>query len=79
MLANVIKSSAAIEMSIQVVRAFVKFREIAITHKDLKIKIEAMERKYDKQFNIVFEAIKKLLEPPKEPKRRIIGFRPTQD
>lgn len=78
MLANVIKSTNAIKMSIAIVRAFVKLREIAITHKDLKRKIEAMEKKYDRQFKVVFEAIRKLLEPLPTTKKRI-GFHPSND
>ena len=73
MLANVIKSSIAIEVSILIVRAFVRLREILSTHKELKEKIEAMEAKYDYQFKVVFDAIKELLTPPEKPKRRI-GF-----
>ena len=78
MLANVIKSSTAIKMSIAVIGIFLKLREIAITHKDLQRKIETMERKYDKQFRVVFDAIRKLLEPPEKPKRRI-GFHSHND
>jgi len=78
MLANVLKSSRAIKMSIAIIRTFIKLREIAITHKDLQQKIEAMEKKYDKQFRVVFEAIRKLLTPPERPKRRI-GFRPDNN
>ena len=74
MLTNVIKSATAIEVSILVVRAFARLREIIRTHKDLQRKIEDMEKKYDGQFKIVFEAIKKLMEPPPEKPRRRIGF-----
>ncbi len=73
MLANVLKSSRAIKMSIAIIRTFIKLREIAITHKDLQQKIEAMEKKYDRQFKVVFDAIRKLLTPPEKPKRSI-GF-----
>lgn len=79
MLANVLKSPTAIGASIAIVRAFIKLREIAITHVELRRKIEAMERKYDQQFRVVFEAIRKLLEPPAEKKRRIIGFQTHKD
>ena len=75
MLANVIKSPTAIKMSIAIVRTFVKLRETLLTHKDLQRKIEAMESKYDRQFKVVFEAIKKLLEPLPIVKKRRIGFR----
>ncbi|MGD2279561.1 MAG: ORF6N domain-containing protein [Candidatus Omnitrophota bacterium] len=74
MLANVIKSAAAIEVSILVVRAFARLREIIRTHKDLQRKIEDMEKKYDGQFQVVFQAIKKLMEPPPEKPKRRIGF-----
>jgi len=73
MLANVLKSPRAIKMSIAVIRTFIKLREIAVTHKDLQLKIKAMEKKYDKQFRAVFDALREFLTPPEKPKRRI-GF-----
>ena len=73
MLANVIKSSIAIEVSILVVRAFTRLKEIIRTHKDLQRKIESMEKKYDAQFKVVFDALRQLMETPKKPKREI-GF-----
>jgi hypothetical protein len=54
-------------------RTFTKLREMLMTHKDLKQKIEAMERKYDYQFKIVFNTIKELLQPPVKTKKKI-GF-----
>ncbi len=74
MLANVIKSSTAIEMSIAVVRAFAKLREMLASHADLKKKIEVMEAKYDQQFKLVFDAIKQLIIQEEKPKEKI-GFR----
>ena len=74
MLSSVLNSERAIMVNIQIMRAFVNLRRIALTHTALKRKIENMERKYDGQFKVVFEAIKKLLEPPPETKKRIIGF-----
>ncbi len=56
-------------------RAFVRLREILATHKDLARKLEEMEKKYDAQFKVVFQAIRELMEPP-APKRRQIGFLP---
>jgi len=74
MLSSVLNSERAILVNIQVMRAFVNIRRIAITYVGLGRRIEEMEKKYDTQFRIVFEAIKKLLEPlPEKPKRRI-GF-----
>jgi dimeric dUTPase (all-alpha-NTP-PPase superfamily) len=54
-------------------RAFTKLRTLMASHKDLRRKIESMEKKYDEQFHVVFEAIKQLLESPKKQKRQI-GF-----
>jgi hypothetical protein len=72
MLSSVLNSPKAIQVNIHIMRAFVKLRSMILTNEDLRRKIEAMERKYDKQFVIVFEAIKQLLEPPKQ--TQAIGF-----
>jgi len=74
MLSSVLNSDRAIQVNIQIMRTFTKLREMLLAHKDLKRKIEDMEKKYDYQFKIVFDAIKQLLEPPTEPKGKI-GFR----
>lgn len=73
MLSSVLNSQRAIHVNIQIMRTFTRLREMLMTHKDLKQKIEEMEKKYDYQFKIVFDAIKQLLEPPEKPKKRI-GF-----
>jgi phage regulator Rha-like protein len=73
MLSSVLNSERAIKVNIQIMRIFTKLREMLMTHKDLKEKIEAMEKRYDYQFKIVFEAIKQLLEPPEKTKKKI-GF-----
>ena len=76
MLSSVLNSERAVLVNIAIMRTFVKLREIMSTHKDLAHKIDALERKYakhDQQFQIVFDAIKNLLQPPVSPKRRI-GF-----
>jgi hypothetical protein len=64
---------SAIQVNIVIMRAFVRLREILATHKDLTRKREAMEKKYDAQFKVVFTAIRKLMEPPAS-RRRQIGF-----
>ena len=64
MLANVLRSPVAVKASIQVVRAFVHLRELLVAHKDLAQKLRELERKYDKQFAVVFDAIRQLMEPP---------------
>jgi len=74
MLSSVLNSSRAIQVNIAIMRAFVRLRELAGTHRDLAQKIAAMEKKYDVQFKVVFEAIKKLLDPPPTPAKRRIGF-----
>jgi hypothetical protein len=71
---NIIKSTTAVKMSILIVRAFVKLREMMLSHKELQKKIEAMERQHDKHdehFQIVFKAIKEMLNPPVEEKGKI--------
>lgn len=75
MAANVLNSPLAIEVGVFVVRAFVKLRELMTTHKDLARKLDALEQKYDHQFKVVFDAIRQLMAPPAEAKRRgKIGF-----
>jgi ORF6N domain len=73
MLSSVLRSKRAIHVNIQIMRAFTQLRKMLSTHEDLKRKIESMERKYDQQFQIVFEAIKQLLETDETPKKKI-GF-----
>ncbi|MBL7069276.1 MAG: ORF6N domain-containing protein [Candidatus Omnitrophica bacterium] len=75
MLSSVLNSKRAIMVNVQIMRAFVNLRRIALTYVGLRRKIEAMEKKYDTQFKIVFKAIKKLLEPQQVTKKRRIGFR----
>jgi len=76
MLSSVLNSERAIQVNIQIIRTFIKLREMLLAHKDLKKKIEAMESKYDKQFKVVFDAIRQLLEPPAKPAKVITGFTP---
>jgi hypothetical protein len=73
MLSTVLKSDRAIQVNIQIMRAFTQLRQMLSTHKDLKRKIESMEKKYDQQFQVVFEAIKQLLTEEGKPKKKI-GF-----
>ncbi|MDP2683341.1 MAG: ORF6N domain-containing protein [Deltaproteobacteria bacterium] len=73
MLSGVLNSERAIDVNVAIMRAFVKLREFAMTHKELSRKLNTMENKYDSQFKIVFDAIRQLM-TPSEPKRRKIGF-----
>ncbi|MFA6282108.1 MAG: ORF6N domain-containing protein [Candidatus Omnitrophota bacterium] len=84
MLSSVLNSERAIEVNIAIMRAFVRLREILLTHKDLATKIEALEAKYknhdmkfseyDEHITAIFEAIKELMSPSVEPPKRKIGF-----
>jgi len=74
MLSSVLNSDRAIDVNIQIMRAFVKLREMIASHKDLAAKLEALEQKNDFQFKVVFDAIRELMVPA-EPKRRKIGFK----
>jgi len=74
MLSSVLSSPRAIQVNIAIMRVFVRLRELADTHRDLAQKIAAMEKKYDAQFRVVFEAIQKFLDPPPTPAKRRIGF-----
>ena len=74
MLSSVLNSTRAIQVNIQIMRAFTKLREMISTHKDLQKKIDDMERKYDRQFKAVFDALRKLLELPREKHAKVKGF-----
>jgi len=73
MLSSVLRSSRAVQVNIQIMRTFVKLRRILESHRELAFKLEDLEKRYDKQFKIVFEAIRQLMIPPEKPRRKI-GF-----
>ncbi len=75
MLSSILKSERAIEVNIEIMRAFVRMKRILTEHKDLAAKLAGLEKKYDAQFRVVFDAIRKLMEPmPAPTKRRRIGL-----
>jgi hypothetical protein len=77
MLSGVLNSTRAIHVNIAIMRAFVKLRQVLLTHKDLAKKLEALERKYqlhEQDIQVIFEAIRKLLESPPEPPRPRFGM-----
>jgi len=86
MLSSVLNSKKAIQVNIAIMRAFVRLREILLTHKDLAVKIAALERKYknhdiklseyDKHIKEIFEAIRRLMAPSPAKHRVITGFKP---
>jgi hypothetical protein len=73
MLSSVLKSPRAVQVNIEIMRAFVRLRRILATHADLARKLAALESKFDEQFRVVFEAIRELMTPPVS-KRKRIGF-----
>jgi hypothetical protein len=73
MLSSVLNSKRAVNVNIQIMRAFVALRVILATHRDIAKKLDEMEKKYDQQFKVIFEAIRQLLTPP-EKQKRPIGF-----
>jgi len=73
MLSGVLNSQRAIQVNIAIMRAFVQLRQLLATHADLARKLEQMEKKYDAQFRIVFDTIRRLMSPPEKPRKRI-GF-----
>lgn len=77
MLSNVLKSERALVMSIRIIEIFVKLREALLSHKDILLKVERLERKVvtnDADIKLIFEYLKELLDPKTEPMRKI-GFR----
>jgi hypothetical protein len=75
MLSSVLRSKRAVQVNVEIMRAFVRLRQLLATHADLLRKLETLEKKYDSQFKIVFEAIRQLMAPPTpEPNKGRIGF-----
>ena len=76
MLSSVLHSARAVQVNVAIMRAFVRVREVMAAHTDLAAKIAQLERKFgkhDKEIQVIFNTLKKLIEPPVPPKRRI-GF-----
>lgn len=73
MLSSVLRSSRAVRVNIEIMRAFVRLRQMLQQHADLARRLATLEKKYDAQFKVVFDAIRVLMSPPVKPKRRI-GF-----
>jgi len=74
MLSSVLRSDRAADVNVAIMQTFVKMREAMIAHKDLSRRLNDMERKYDKQFRVVFDALRELMEPPPVPPKKPIGF-----
>lgn len=78
MLSSILRSKKAVQVNIEIVRTFVRLRRLLSSNVDLARKLTALEKKYDAQFKVVFDAIRELMTPP-EPKRRPIGFNVNRD
>ena len=78
MLSSVLRSKRAVQVNIEIMRAFVRLRAMVSSVKDLARKLNALEQKYDAQFKSVFDAIRRLMEPPLHPKSTI-GFHPPAE
>ena len=76
MLSSVLRSKRAVQVNIAIMRTFVRLREMLLSNADLARKLNALEKKYDTQFKVVFDAIRELMTPPKLPRRQI-GFHST--
>ena len=71
MLSSVLKSKRAVQVNIEIMRAFVRLRKLLASNEELARKLEELEKKYDGQFRVVFEAIRQLMKPPRKSKRQI--------
>ncbi len=74
MLSSVLRSPRAVAVNVEIMRAFVRLRQMLASHVDLARKLDALEKKYDAQFSIVFDAIRRLMAPPERKPGRRIGF-----
>jgi hypothetical protein len=73
MLSSVLRSQQAVQVNIEIMRAFVRLRQMLASHADLSRRLDELEQRYDQQFKAVFEAIRQLMAPPESPRRRL-GF-----
>jgi hypothetical protein len=74
MLSSVLRSERAVSVNISIMRAFVRLREMLASNAELSRRLDELERKYDSQFRVVFDAIRELMKPEPTPPRRRIGF-----
>jgi hypothetical protein len=79
MLSSVLRSDRAVKVNIATMRAFVRLRNLLASHEELARKLKAMEKKYDSQFRVVFDAIRELMKPQPEGQKRSIGFKPHKE
>ena len=75
MLSSVLRSQRAVEVNVEIMRAFVRIRELVANHTDLVRRLDELEQRYDQQFPAVFDAIRALITEDSKPRKRI-GFQP---
>jgi len=78
MLSSVLHSARAVHVNIEIMRAFVRLRQMLASNVELARKLAVLEKKYDAQFRVVFDAIRELMVPPEPKKKRPIGFAPWE-
>jgi hypothetical protein len=74
MLSSVLRSSRAVAVNVEIMRAFVRLRQMLASNAELAGKLDALEKKYDAQFKVVFDAIRQLMQPPPSKPKPPIGF-----
>ena len=82
MLSSVLRSTRAVQVNVAIMRAFIRLRQMALSVDELGRKMEVLEkgfRQHGQQFEVVFKALRQLMEPPPEPRKRKIGFHPEKD
>lgn len=77
MLSSVLNSKRAVQVNIEIMRTFVRLRQMLASHQQLGRKMEALEKRYDRRFKIIFDVLRQLMKPP-EPKPKPIGFEDRQ-
>jgi phage regulator Rha-like protein len=78
MLSTVLRSARAVQVNIEIMRAFVRLRQLIASNAELSKRLDELEKKYDQQFKVVFDAIRQLMTPPDPPRRRL-GFPVKED
>lgn len=78
MLSSVLRSAWAVQVNIEIMRAFVRLRQLVASNAELSKRLDELEKKYDQQFKVVFDAIRQLMTPPDPPRRRL-GFPVKED
>jgi hypothetical protein len=74
MLSSVLRSPRAVAVNVEIMRAFVRLQQMLLSHADLARKVDNLEKKYDSQFKVVFDALRQLMQPLEEKPKRPIGF-----